>query len=296
MGRDPGASRGAVPPAAQCLQPACLLGLPGGFWRGQRAIDAGVGPRLDAGANGGGAGLVPSATFETRDAGRAFGHAVLRSEDGEPGSGTAGRRQEAAQLLDRESSHRSVDRSRPGGSLAGISGSSEEGTSPTAPKARAPGPPCGSGRASAKTVTRSRYPLPTPPRGVSRAEIANSSVGSESSRPRWRDTCGASQRRSSRACRDRRTGLSEECWKRAAGEAVGSGIPGQVHDEGRERYGPPRGRPVGGAATAPVVVHVPALAGLGHAARVPACVSIPPLGPPPPGPAAGVGAASGPDP
>jgi hypothetical protein len=90
--------------------------------------------------------------------------------------------------------------------------------------------------------------------------------------------------------------ISEVCWERAAGEALSSGIPGQVHDEGRERYGAPRRRPVGGAATASVVVHLPAPAGLGSAARVPDRVSISPLGPPPPGPAAGAGADSGPHP
>ena len=238
-----------------------------------------MGQGLGLRAAGGGPGLVYSPKFETASAVRSERPLTLWSQERVPGPGAPRRRPAAAQLLDRESSHRSVDRSRPGGSLAGISGSSEEGTSPAAPKARAPGPPCGSGRASATTVTRNRYPLPTPPRGVSRAEIANSSVGSESSRPRWRDTCGANHRRSSRACRDRRAGVSEECWERAAGEEVGSGIPGQIHDQGRQRHGAAPWRRVGVSTAAAVVVLESAASELGSAARVPAPLPISGLGP-----------------
>jgi hypothetical protein len=195
--RDPHGA--AVPPAADDVQPPGQLDGVEGVWRGAEGVDAGVEQGLGLRAAGGGPGLVPRPKFETASPVRASWPHVGREEAGLASALSIGGRPAAAELLDRESSHSSVDRSRPGGSLAGISGSSEEGASPVAPKGRAPGPPCGSGRASATTVTRNRYPVPAPPRGVSRAEIARSSVGSESSRFRWRDTCGARYRRSSSA-------------------------------------------------------------------------------------------------
>ena len=159
-----------------------------------------------------------------------------------------------------------------------VSGSSEEAVSPQAERGRAPGPCGGGGRASTKTVTRNRDPMPAPSCGVSRAEIARSSLGSESRRFRWGNSCGASHCRSCLACWDRRRGIFEVSGKRAAGQEIGPGLPLEIHDEGRERHGAPCGRISGEPATASVVVLDSGPEELGARARLSGGVPIPLLG------------------
>ena len=105
-----------------------------GFGEQRQALHAGVGAGLGLRAAGGGPGLVYCPKFETAAPVRAFRDAGSRAQGREPGPGPVGGEARSAQLLDRESSHSSTARSVPGRSLAGVSGSSSEGTSPQAPK------------------------------------------------------------------------------------------------------------------------------------------------------------------
>jgi len=182
VGRCPVTASGAVPPVP--LHVFAALDVVDGRAHRRRAEtvrDAGVGAGLGARAGGPGAGLVPSPKFETALQIRTLRAPIRRSAFDLAGSGPAGGAEGAAQLLDRESSHRITDRSRPGGSVAGVPGSSAEGTSPAAPKARAPGPGGWGCRASTTTVTRNWDALPPPPRRISRPDRAISSVGAASS-------------------------------------------------------------------------------------------------------------------
>jgi hypothetical protein len=182
VGRWPGTARGAVSTVPIDLQPEIeLVDGRAPRRRTETVRNAGVGAGLGPRPPGRGPGLVPSPKFETPVQIRALRASVGRSSFDLAGSSPAGGAEGAAQLLDRESSHRITDRSRPGGSVACVPGSSAEGTSPVAPKARAPGP-CGWGcRASTTTVTRNWNALPSPPRRISRPERAIGSVGAASS-------------------------------------------------------------------------------------------------------------------
>ena len=199
MGRSRRGNRVAMPPAAHHLQPPGQLGGVAGLWGQPGPIHAGVGPGLEARAPGPGAGLVSRAKFETAPPLRPKRPAGRRPKTGLAGSGPAGGDAAAAQLLDDFTSQRITERSGSPGSPATFSGSSEEGTNPTAPSGRAPGP-CGGGcRASTKTVTRRRAALPPLAYRLSRAERQTVPVGSEPRTARWGDSCGANQRRSARA-------------------------------------------------------------------------------------------------
>ena len=189
----------AMPPVAHDLQPPGQLGGVAGLWAQPGPIHAGVGPGLGARAPGPGAGLVTRAKFGKAPPLRPKRPTGRRPQTGLAGPGLAGGDAAAAQLLDYFASQRITDRSGSPGSPATFSGSSEEGTSPTAPSGRAPRPSGGGCRASTKTVTRRRAALPPMAYRFSTAVRQTVPVGSEPGTARWGDSCGAIQRRSARA-------------------------------------------------------------------------------------------------
>jgi hypothetical protein len=195
--RDPHGA--AVPQAAHHLQPPLVLGRVERVWRRSCGFNARMGKGLGLRAAGGGPGLVPRPKFETAPPIRAPGPAIAGAKERLAGPGPPGGDAAVAVVLDYFASQRITDRSRPGRESPGLSGSSEEGTKPIAPKGRAPRP-CGGGcRASTKTVTRRGPAVPPLSHRVSRAEKQRVRVGSESRATRRADSCGANQRRSSRA-------------------------------------------------------------------------------------------------
>jgi hypothetical protein len=189
----------AMPPAAHHLQPPGQLGGMAGLWGQPGPLDARVGPGLGARAPGPGDGLVSRAKFGQAPPLRPKRPTGRRPETGLAGPGPAGGDAAATQLLDDFTSQRITDRSGSPGSPATFSGSSEKGTSPTAPSGRTPGPSGGRCRASTKTVTRRRAALPPLAHCLSRAERQTVPVGSEPRATRWGNSCGANQRRSARA-------------------------------------------------------------------------------------------------
>jgi len=194
--RDP--HRDPLSAAEDDLQPPPLLGGLEGVRRGPGGLDARMGQGLGLRASGGGPGLVPRPKFETAPPARAQGLAIAGPQKRLAGLGPAGGDAAPTQFLDDLTPQRITDRARPGWDSPGLSGSSEEGAKPIAAKGRAPGPCGGGGRASTKTVTRRRAPLPALAHRVSRAEKPRKQLGSESRTARWRDSCGISQRRSPR--------------------------------------------------------------------------------------------------
>ena len=199
MGRSRVADGAALSPAANYLLAPRQLGGVEGLLGREGPIHARMGKGLGSRAASGGPGLVPRPKFGTARPIRPERSPGRRAQTGVAGTGAAGGDAAVAQLLDYLTSHRITDRSLPGRDSPGLSGSSETGAKPTAEKGRAPGSCCWSGRASTKTVTRRRSPLPPLAHRVSRAENARQRVGSLSRAARRRDSCGASQRRSSRA-------------------------------------------------------------------------------------------------
>ena len=189
----------AVPQAPHHLQPPAVVVGVEGVWRGPGGINAGLGQGLGLRAASGGPGLVPRPKFRTARPVRAPGPAITGAEKRLAGPGPPGGDAAAAVVLDYFASQRITDRSLPGRDSPGLSGSSATGAKPTFEKGRAPRPGGWGCRASTKTVTRRRSPLPPLAHRVSRAEKPRKRLGPESRSVRRRDSSGASQRRSPRA-------------------------------------------------------------------------------------------------
>lgn len=188
-----------LPSSPHHLQPPAVVGGVEGLRGGASCLDARVGQGLGLRAASGGPGLVPRPKFETAPPARAPRPAIAGAEKRLARPGPPRGDAAVAVVLDYLLAQRITDRSRPGRDSPGLSGSSAEGAKPTAPKGRAPGPGGWGCRASTKTVTRRRSPLPPLAHRVSRAEKPRKRVGSESRSTRRRDSSGASQRRSSLA-------------------------------------------------------------------------------------------------